>query len=220
MNPMSIQTNSLVRGAERSARRRPRRLLLNRPAILGVGNFHIPETIVAVKNGEWHHIVASRNGNNIENVIVVIDGVNYDTTTWRDSTDTGGTTESDAQIATRTPPDGGASQQAMNGSVDEIAVWLNRQLTVAESIALYQAAVNPTALVVGDYNGNGTVDAPDYAVWRDGGSPDDTIAGYNLWKSRFGATSGAGAGVAVPEPSTLLLMLLGLIAACGAVRRR
>jgi Concanavalin A-like lectin/glucanases superfamily len=115
------------------------------PAGSGVGNFHIPDSTVPVKNGVWHHIVASRNGNNIENVIVVIDGVNYDVTTWRDSTDTWGTTGSDAQIATRTPPDGGPAQQALNGPVDEVAIWLNRQLTVAESIALYQAAVNPTA---------------------------------------------------------------------------
>lgn len=190
------------------------------PSGSGVGNFHIPETIVPVKDGQWHHIVASRNGNNIEDVIVVIDGVNYDITTWRDSTDTWGTTGSDAQIATRTPPDGGDAQQALNGSVDEVAIWLNRQLTVAESIALYQAAVNPDAPVVGDYNGNGTVDAPDYTVWRDGGSPDDTIAGYDLWKSRFGATSGAGAGATVPEPTALFLMLLGWMAVCGAARRR
>jgi hypothetical protein len=188
------------------------------PSGSGVGNFHIPDSTVPVKDGQWHHIVASRNGNNIENVIVVIDGVNYDVTTWRDSTDTWGTTGSDAQIATRTPPDGGAAMQALNGTVDEVAIWLNRQLTVAESIALYQAAVNPSEPVVGDYNGDGTVNAPDYAVWRDGGSPDDTIAGYNLWKSRFGATSGGGA--AVPEPSTLVLILLGLVAACGAARRR
>ncbi|MCA9258504.1 MAG: hypothetical protein KDA61_04860, partial [Planctomycetales bacterium] len=110
------------------------------PSGSGVGNFHIPDSTVPTKDGVWHHIVASRNGNDIENVIVVIDGVNYPVDTWRDSTDTWGTTGSDAQIATRTPPDGGPSQQAINGSVDEMAVWIGRQLTVAESIALYQSA--------------------------------------------------------------------------------
>ena len=41
-------------------------------------------------------------------------------------------------------------------------------------------AAGPT----GDYNGNGTVDAADYAVWRNGDSPDDTQAGYN-WENQL-----------------------------------
>lgn len=78
----------------------------------------------------------------------------------------------------------------------------------------------PTALA-GDYNGNGTVDAADYVVWRNGDSPDDTQAGYDLWRSRFGLTSagGAGAANAVPEPASmgLLLVCLGFV---SALRRR
>jgi hypothetical protein len=206
------------------------------PSGSGVGNFHIPDSTVQVKDGVWHHIVASRNGNDIEDVKVVIDGVNYDITTWRDSTDTWGTTGSDAQIATRTPPDGGASQQALNGPVDEVALWLNRQLTVAESIALYQAAVNPIVGVAGDYNQNNAVDAADYVVWRDrlgqsttlpNTDPTDvdgvvTQAEYSFWRAKFGNTSGAGALVpaSVPEPSAMILMLLGLVATCGATCRR
>jgi hypothetical protein len=76
----------------------------------------------------------------------------------------------------------------------------------------------------GDYNEDGTVNAADYAVWRDGGSPDDTIAGYNLWKANFG-NSGGGAGasaaaldaVAAPEPSTVALAVF-VAMACGLVR--
>ena len=89
--------------------------------------------------------------------------------------------------------------------------------------------------VQGDYNNNGIVDAADYTVWRDHlgqtfALPNEgtgqttgtvTIEDYNFWKSRFGATSGAGAGAAaaVPEPAT---WLLGLLAVCGlaAIRRR
>jgi hypothetical protein len=67
------------------------------------------------------------------------------------------------------------------------------------------------AAISGDYNGDGTVNAADYTVWRNGGSPDDSQAGYNLWRTNFGRTSGSGAGgsasasLAVPEPAGWLL---------------
>lgn len=63
----------------------------------------------------------------------------------------------------------------------------------------------------GDYNGDGTVNAADYTVWRDGGSPDSTQAGYDLWKANFG-NSGAGGGAAVPEPASIVCALLALVA--------
>lgn len=76
----------------------------------------------------------------------------------------------------------------------------------------------------GDYNGDNTVDAADYAVWRDslGSSiylPNDTTPGmvteddFVVWRMNFGSTAGSGSleGEAVPEPSSLSLMgLAGL----------
>jgi hypothetical protein len=77
----------------------------------------------------------------------------------------------------------------------------------------------------GDYNGDSVVDAADYVMWR---KVDGTQGGYDLWKENFGAaaqasgpstlvqgfvryvTSGSGGGGAVPEPSTVLLVGLGL----------
>ena len=80
----------------------------------------------------------------------------------------------------------------------------------------------------GDYNGNGIVDAADYTVWRDhlGQSVtlfNDTTPGsvtqadYNVWKSNFDnhAGSGSGANAAVPEPTTLLMLLAGTLAICS-----
>jgi hypothetical protein len=63
--------------------------------------------------------------------------------------------------------------------------------------------------VPGDYNGDGVNNAADYTVWRDGGSPDDTQAGYDLWKANFGA-SGGGSGAAVPEPASIAMLLVGV----------
>jgi hypothetical protein len=85
----------------------------------------------------------------------------------------------------------------------------------------------------GDYNGDHVVNAADYTVWRNtlgsaatpagsgaDGIPDGTIddADYEFWKQHFGEVvpGGAGAGgiaAVVPEPSAMLLMLIGLLAA-------
>jgi hypothetical protein len=82
--------------------------------------------------------------------------------------------------------------------------------------------------VAGDYNNNGTVDAADYALWRNGGplaneseSPGTVDqADYNLWRANFGASSGGGSGqaAAVPEPAAWLLSLVACALMC-AVRR-
>jgi hypothetical protein len=61
--------------------------------------------------------------------------------------------------------------------------------------------------------------AADYTVWRDGDSPDSTTAGYNLWVDNFGQSSASGSGADhVPEPTTLLLALLALVAVPLRVR--
>jgi hypothetical protein len=88
----------------------------------------------------------------------------------------------------------------------------------------------------GDYNGNHVVDAGDYVVWRktvngsvspqgsgaDGNSSGTIDAGdYTYWRARFGyAAPGSGASVsgAVPEPATLMMLILAGAGWC--VRRR
>jgi hypothetical protein len=90
-----------------------------------------------------------------------------------------------------------------------------------------------SAPVIGDYNGNGIVDAADYTVWRDhlgqtfalpNRDPANTgaisAADYTSWKTHFGSTgSGAAASVSqVPEPSTIVLGLLGTFGLCATGR--
>ena len=88
--------------------------------------------------------------------------------------------------------------------------------------------------VTGDYNQNGTVDAADYTVWRNNlGSgtalPNDDTAGvgpddYARWKINFGNHSGSGSAasghVAVPEPASLVVLLMGTLAVHISNKRR
>jgi hypothetical protein len=91
--------------------------------------------------------------------------------------------------------------------------------------------------ILGDYNRNGVVDAADYTVWRnslgatgtglaaDGdntGASTGVIdqADYAVWKTHFGMTAGSGAlsGATVPEPGTMVLLILA--ATVMRLRRR
>jgi hypothetical protein len=114
----------------------------------------------------------------------------------------------------------------------------NGQGTPTTGAVIYLAAEQ----ILGDYNGNGIVDAADYTVWRDllnqnlslpGENPDAVTPGvvnqedYEYWVSRFGATTNpagggslAGVGGAVPEPTTALMLMLGIACMGGLSRRR
>ncbi len=84
----------------------------------------------------------------------------------------------------------------------------------------------PPAGLLGDYNGDGSVDAADYTVWRDTLSAGATTllndptpgtvdeSDYTYWRSHFGETLGSGASIAsaaVPEPASMLLMAGALL---------
>ena len=74
----------------------------------------------------------------------------------------------------------------------------------ANSVTLAVAAPG----IPGDYNGDGTVDAADYTVWRDGLGGAFGAGDYLVWKNNFGATEASGSAAntgAVPEPSAILL---------------
>jgi hypothetical protein len=94
------------------------------------------------------------------------------------------------------------------------------------------------SILAGDYNNNGIVDAADYVVWQKNvGQPSQTLpndttgvivgqAQYNLWRSNFGSTTPApGSGAvempgAIPEPSSIALLTLGLAAFAAFATRR
>ena len=75
----------------------------------------------------------------------------------------------------------------------------------------YHAYLLTPVPLPGDFNHDGTVDAADYVVWRKGIGVAPTQPNYDLWRTHFGqaAVSGssAGANAAVPEPTTLVLLM-------------
>jgi hypothetical protein len=66
------------------------------------------------------------------------------------------------------------------------------------------------APVLGDFNTDGVVDARDYIVLRKDNHP---LNDYTDWRAHFGNTAGSGASIAtaVPEPSSAVLLLAGLV---------
>jgi fibronectin-binding autotransporter adhesin len=90
--------------------------------------------------------------------------------------------------------------------------------------------IAPPSGVQGDFNNDGRVDAGDYIIWRKNngtsnpllnsnglGTPIDQ-SHYNLWRSNFGNPPGSGGGVgsegavtSIPEPSTIMLLNLGVL---------
>jgi hypothetical protein len=111
---------------------------------------------------------------------------------------------------------------------------VNKLLYIADQSAsqvhIFEVAT-AAPLLVGDYNQNNVVDAADYTRYRDAAGtntvlPNDPLGGtigagqYNQWKNNFGATSPAvAAGTAVPEPTTLTLLLLCCGSLIGGIRR-
>jgi hypothetical protein len=69
------------------------------------------------------------------------------------------------------------------------------------------------ATLPGDFDLNGKVNAADYVVWRNGLGSTYTAAHYDDWRAHFGSTlsTGAGLAAAVPEPGTLV----GVLVACA-----
>ncbi len=87
----------------------------------------------------------------------------------------------------------------------------------------YAVIWKPETGVLGDYNNNGVVDMADYVRWRNG-SPlfnevatlgTNTAQDYTEWRTRFGNTSGSGAGslsaTTVPEPTSFALLACTLV---------
>lgn len=67
-----------------------------------------------------------------------------------------------------------------------------------------------TTELVGDYNGDGSVNAADYSVWRDGMTVGSVSVGFERWAGNYGATQAT--ATTVPEPAAFLIVLVGFAA--------
>ena len=95
-----------------------------------------------------------------------------------------------------------------------------------DAIIEFDQLLDAPDVLEGDFNDDGQVDAADYTVWRDNlGGDESTInnagngmngvdaADYDLWESSYGnSLASAASATAVPEPSTLLILSIGLLA--------
>jgi autotransporter-associated beta strand protein len=78
------------------------------------------------------------------------------------------------------------------------------------------------AMLAGDFNNDGKVNAADYVVWRKT-MPGDT-AKYNEWRANFGNPPGSGSGLgdsgSVPEPGAIVVLLTAAGCCCNWRRQR
>ncbi len=135
-------------------------------------------------------------------------------------------------------PNGNGSGQLAWGATSNNEDGSTSQMLYAMStnagIQAFRFTINePVAAVAGDYNGNGTVDAADYVLWRDtlnqnvtagtgaDGDASGTVDGadYDFWRARFGNIAGAGAAAAVPEPGIFALVFAALTIGLSGRRR-
>jgi hypothetical protein len=124
------------------------------------------------------------------------------------------------------------SASSVSGTFDTVVQPAGMPAGLVFSV-IYNAAnvqlMVANAMLAGDYNLNGTVDAADYVLWRktngdivapfsgadgdgDGMIDDDD---YDVWKAHFGQVAGsgsaAGQSTAVPEPATALFAFSAVV---------
>ena len=123
-----------------------------------------------------------------------------------------------------------AGKTAIESQLDQVSNDLDG-LNVTAAEALFN-----TVAPAGDYDGNGIVDANDYAVWRanfgkqtiiHGSGADGNYDGvidqgdYIVWRQSMAmGGTGAFANAAVPEPTIAALISVAAISLCGGILRR
>lgn len=117
-------------------------------------------------------------------------------------------------------------------SLGHLLDTVNGQRDLEFEFALHEGTGPLTGIIVyqipGDFDGDGTVSAGDFAVWRNGLGTTYAQSDYDVWRAHFGATlpgfptAGGAAGSSttssVPEPANLAMLFLAIIAVFGYSR--
>lgn len=110
---------------------------------------------------------------------------------------------------------------AYDAGLQHVIIWeIAQDLPPTNPASLLKAAFDAREAIVGlpgDFNGDGTVDASDYTVWRDGLGVIYEPTDYDLWLSNYGAAAPP-TTFSVPEPAATVW--IGLMAAAVVSRRR
>ena len=126
-----------------------------------------------------------------------------------------------------TPPQGNLGGDGMGGDPKNLSAINLNNFAGNQFFTVTLPGPSP---VPGDYNGNGTVDAADYVLWRSGGPLQNEVVtigsatpeDYTEWRARFGNTMGSGGALgtgAVPEPASAGLALVAAIGVWALGRR-
>ena len=110
----------------------------------------------------------------------------------------------------------------INFAGDRLEVYFDPAYTVTQGGIIFGSTspspgysgtiTSPPALLPGDFNDDGAVDAADYVVWRDGLGKTYAQEDYEVWRANFGMRIGNGTSLSsVPEPATLLMFLVAAI---------
>ncbi|MCH8048083.1 MAG: PEP-CTERM sorting domain-containing protein [Planctomycetes bacterium] len=200
-----------------------------------------PDRRLIQSGSGWFHVVATTHGNSgaerAENIRVWINGedrtdnLQPNVVGWGIDTDMAkiGGRHADPRATT-----------THSGAQDEVAIWIDRALSDDDVASLWAAATG-TGGPLSDLNGNGFVDFEDLTIllanWNkdvaaDGGNlvePQTTVVNFADLTVLLADWTGPGpAGSpeaaldaqAVPEPSTLVLAMFGLLGLAGLRRRR
>jgi len=122
----------------------------------------------------------------------------------------------------------GQAESLLDLTLNSAGTYLARVTGNADAVQLYQLLVEVNEqFLLGDFNGDGRVDAADFTHWRDHLGDNDESAIFNrgdglngvneadfaVWKSHYGETLELGGGSAqrVPEPGSLATVLAALV---------
>lgn len=127
-------------------------------------------------------------------------------------------------------PNGAATVRGFKGDYEVTASAGGESVTVDATLSDGGETLTVVVpMLVGDYNSDGAVDAADYTVWRDNRGSITNLAAdgdnngvvddddFQVWRSRFGAVASAARTAGVPEPTAVILFVLGAMIS-GSVR--